>query len=103
MADITQTKRGKRRKAPNLSESEKKRRKAHQNKRNNQTLMYLLSEFDRWCTIKLELGLKSDREMATFLIDRINLYPEFSLLAVTYIKYILLIEIETECIYRKLS
>ncbi len=85
MADITQTKRGKRRKAPNLSESEKKRRKAHLNKRNNQTLMYLLSEYYRWCTIKPELILKSDREVATSLIDRINLYPELSFLAVTYI------------------
>ena len=100
MADITQTKQGKRRKAPTLSESEKKRRKTHQNKRNKQTLIYLLSEYDRWCTLKLELGLKSDREVATFLIDRINLYPVIVL--GSYI-YIIWIEIETECVNRKLS
>ena len=99
MADITQTKQGKRRKAPTLSELEKKRRKTHQNKRNKQTLIYLLSEYDRWCTLKLELGLKSDREVATFLIDRINLYPVIVLGSYIYTRWI---EIETECV-RKLS
>ena len=53
-----------------ISDSERKHRSAEHGRQNTLSRVYLLSEFDRWNLIKAQRGLKSDREVATFLIDQ---------------------------------
>ena len=59
----------KRKGRPPLSNSEKKRRKTCRNEIYLKTRIYLGSESDRWKRLKEEKQLKSDREVATLLID----------------------------------
>ena len=44
----------------------------------NQTRVYLGPEKQRWDQIKEEKGLKTDREVATFLIDRYEFHDLIS-------------------------
>ncbi|XP_053398600.1 uncharacterized protein LOC123556417 [Mercenaria mercenaria] len=52
-----------------LPEAELKRRKAERNKNFIDSRIYLGSEIARWKALKKENGLRSDRQVATFLID----------------------------------
>jgi len=53
-----------------ISDSERKRRKVERNREFNESRIYLGSESSRWKNLKEEINVKSDREVATFLIDR---------------------------------
>ena len=55
---------------PALSESERKRRRLQRNTGQHQFRVFLGSEKRRWDELKAEKGFQTDREVATFLIDR---------------------------------
>ena len=68
MAD--EPKRAGKRGRPRISDSERKRRKFTRKQSHERTRVYLGNELRRWNDVKTDNNLQSDREVATFLIDR---------------------------------
>lgn len=68
MADSLNQK--KKRGRPKLTDSERKNRHDARKRTERKARVHLGSEIHRWNYIKNRNGLKSDREVATFLIDR---------------------------------
>ena len=64
--EATTKKRGKKK----MPDSERKRRKAVRSAESNRTRISIGSEHERWKRIQEANDLKSDREVATLLIDR---------------------------------
>ncbi|XP_063418651.1 zinc finger and BTB domain-containing protein 49-like isoform X1 [Mytilus trossulus] len=57
-----------------LTDSDRKRRKAERNAVGNKSKIYIGNQYDRWATLKEEIGAKSHAEVAKVLLDRYDVY-----------------------------